>query len=353
MNMRVMLRRPSASLRASDGEASAAHWRRGSAYLRRGSAHWRRGSFAALRMTAVFAVIIAAYGCTSTTSPSQTPAQLPQQEHGLASWYGQEFAGRTTANGEIFDPMLLTAAHRTLPFGTIVDVKNPKTGQTARVRINDRGPYIANRVIDLSYAAAQQIGLTDNPNGEVDLNVVHVGNGEREPPAPFVVTIPDVPQPAVGGPAPTPAPVPAPVPAVPVTVENVQVVEEHHGVETRRQVAPGGKTVEVVPVKPAPPQPAPPQPVTPKPQPAPATAPATPRVSTTGKYVVQVGAFSVEANAKALQERLAKIGQSAFVDHKSLYRVRIGPFETREQAMQARARLESSGISAIIVPASS
>ena len=58
------------------------------------------------------------------------------QQCGVASWYGQEFAGRTTANGEIFDPLLLTAAHRTLPFGTVVDVRNSKTGQTVRVRIN-------------------------------------------------------------------------------------------------------------------------------------------------------------------------------------------------------------------------
>ena len=87
----------------------------------------------------------------------------------VASWYGEEFAGRTTANGEIFDPLLLTAAHRTLPFGTVLDVTNPKTADR-RVRINDRGPFIGGRVIDLSYAAAQQIGLIEPGIGEVDMS---------------------------------------------------------------------------------------------------------------------------------------------------------------------------------------
>src|SRR4029077_7238634 len=121
---------------------------------------------------------------SSATTPSvpyarPTPPPPPavtqvENLHGVASWYGQEFAGRTTANGEIFDPLLLTAAHRTLPFGTVVDVKNSKTGQTVRVRINDRGPFVGNRMIDLSYAAAQQIGLIDPGSGEVDVAVVSV-----------------------------------------------------------------------------------------------------------------------------------------------------------------------------------
>jgi rare lipoprotein A len=322
----------------------------------------------------IAAILIA--GCTTTTTTTTAPPPQPappqplagmSDKHGLAGWYGQEFAGRTTANGEIFDPLLMTAAHRSLPFGTIVDVKNPKTQQTVRVRVNDRGPYIGNRLIDLSYAAAQQIGIVDTGGGEVDINVVRLGKGEREPPAPYTVAVTGptaageaprvevVPQPAA--PAPPPAAI-APKPA-PVTVDNVQVIEEHKGVETRRQVSASGQSVEVVPVpqpttKPAPvPAPAPVQPqprvqpTPPAPKPQPPTPAPTP--ARTGGYVVQVGAFSVEANAKALQERLAKIGEQAWIDKASLWHVRFGPFETKEQAIKQRERLERAGISAIIV----
>jgi rare lipoprotein A len=275
--------------------------------------------------------------------------------------------------------MLMTAAHRSLPFGTIVDVKNPATGQTVRVRINDRGPYVGNRLIDLAYAAAQQISLIEPGSGEVDLTIVQVGRGDREPPAPYVVSVPDL----AAGPSsalqPSPAPATPPAEVAPVTVDRVQVVEEHAsqpGVETRRQVAADGRTIESVPrapvpapvaaaaVTPAPVQPAPQpvvasRPVTPAlalaPVPAP-RAPAAPAsrppaaVSAAGKFVVQVGAFAQEPNAKALQDRLTKIGQQSYVDRSAtLYRVRIGPFATREQAIAARAKLEAAGISAIVV----
>jgi rare lipoprotein A len=284
---------------------------------------------------------IAAASNTGTAQSDTPPQQM--SAHGVAGWVGQEFAGRTTANGEIFDPMLMTASHRTLPFGTMLDVHNSKTGQTVRVRVNDRGPYVGDRLIDLSYAAAQQIGIADSGGGEIDITVVKIGRGDREPPAAFNVTVPDTSAVAA---TPTPAPVPAPTQpqtAAPATVESVQVTEEHAGVETRRQVAANGTTIEDVPVKTSPLPPTPTPRVTPQPQPQPRAA--TPR---TGRYVVQVGAFSQEANAKALQKKLSSIGQDATIDHASLYLVRIGPFETRDQAASVRAKLEAAGISAII-----
>ena len=303
--------------------------------------------------------------------PASTAAVAPQEmsAHGVAGWVGQEFAGRTTANGEIFDPMLMTAAHRTLPFGTLVDVHNPKTGQTVRVRVNDRGPYVGDRLIDLSYAAAQQIGLADGGGGDVDINVVKVGRGDREPPAAFSVNVPDntsvaaVPPAAATTPAPVPAPTPAPAesqaPPVPATVESVQVTEQHtSGTETRREVAANGTTIVEVPVTSTPlPAPVPaPAPVTPTKRTTPATSTPAPAASRpqsattrTGRYQVQVGAFSQEANAKALQKKLKAIGQDAMIEHTSLYLVRIGPFETREQAVSVRAKLEAAGISAIII----
>lgn len=81
-------------------------------------------------------------------------------QNGKASWYGPGFQGRRTASGERFDTNDLTAAHRTLPFGTKVKVVNKRTGRSVVVRINDRGPYAHGRVIDLSRASAQAIGIS-------------------------------------------------------------------------------------------------------------------------------------------------------------------------------------------------
>ena len=90
-------------------------------------------------------------------------------EGGTASYYGAELAGNPTASGEPFDPSELTAAHRTLPFGTRVRVTNPNNGESVVVRINDRGPFHGDRVIDVSTAAAQEIGLKRAGTLEVDL----------------------------------------------------------------------------------------------------------------------------------------------------------------------------------------
>lgn len=97
-------------------------------------------------------------------------------ERGLASWYGEDFAGRPTANGEIFRPEEISAAHRTLPLGSVVDVTNEKNGRTVRVRVNDRGPFVAGRIVDLSKAAAAAIGAV--VDGVVPVTLVVVSLGE-------------------------------------------------------------------------------------------------------------------------------------------------------------------------------
>ncbi|MGD9471909.1 MAG: septal ring lytic transglycosylase RlpA family protein [Novosphingobium sp.] len=102
------------------------------------------------------------------------PAQAAGDDlgSGMASYYGSELAGRRTASGERFDPGLLTAAHRTLPFGSMVRVTNTRTGKSVVVRINDRGPFTRGRVIDVSRAAASQIGLIGPGHGEVSLTLL-------------------------------------------------------------------------------------------------------------------------------------------------------------------------------------
>jgi rare lipoprotein A len=91
---------------------------------------------------------------------------------GMASWYGREFHGKTTASGEKFNMNDLTAAHKTLPFGTVVEVKNLDNGKAVKVKINDRGPYKGDRIIDLSYDAAKEIGMVSKGEVPVGINVV-------------------------------------------------------------------------------------------------------------------------------------------------------------------------------------
>ena len=96
----------------------------------------------------------------------------PKVERGLASWYGRDFAGRPTASGDIFRPWRKSAAHKTLPLGTVVRVRRLDTGQKVWVTINDRGPYIEGRIIDLSRRAARCIDLLEVGVTEVEVKVV-------------------------------------------------------------------------------------------------------------------------------------------------------------------------------------
>jgi len=93
-------------------------------------------------------------------------------ERGIASWYGKKFHGRRTSNGEIYDMYQMTAAHKTLPIPTYVQVTNIKTGQQIIVRVNDRGPFHEGRIIDLSYAAAQKLGTASNGTGLVEVRAI-------------------------------------------------------------------------------------------------------------------------------------------------------------------------------------
>ncbi len=108
----------------------------------------------------------------STGSETTTPAAARVLGSGEASYYGSQFAGRPTANGERFDPGGLTAAHRTLPFGSRVRVTNAHNGRSVVVRINDRGPFIAGRLIDVSRGAAEQLGMVQAGTAQVQLELL-------------------------------------------------------------------------------------------------------------------------------------------------------------------------------------
>jgi rare lipoprotein A len=117
-------------------------------------------------------VITSALGlssCSSVPIHQSANTQRSAFEKGQASWYGKRFQGRPTASGEKFDATQFTAAHRTLPFGTMVEVRSVATGQSVMVRINDRGPSRRSRILDLSEAAASELGMISKGEDTVEL----------------------------------------------------------------------------------------------------------------------------------------------------------------------------------------
>lgn len=126
--------------------------------------------------------LLAALVLTGAASAGLPDAFPP--ETGVASWYGEAFHGKKTANGESFDMRAMTAAHRKLPFGTFVTVTNLADGRSVVVRINDRGPFVAGRIIDLSKAAAMAIGLDRTGTALVEVRQAPAGSAVGPFPAP-------------------------------------------------------------------------------------------------------------------------------------------------------------------------
>jgi rare lipoprotein A len=134
-----------------------------------------------LRQCGFFSPILALFAflafLTGCSSPAPKPVYFPGYpigyvERGMASWYGPGFHGNRTANGERFDMHKLTAAHRTLPLGSIALVRSATTGKEVTVRINDRGPFAKGRVLDLSYAGARTLGMVGHGTDQIELRVV-------------------------------------------------------------------------------------------------------------------------------------------------------------------------------------
>lgn len=134
-----------------------------------------RGTTPGARLLAL-ALLVAAVACPVAADAGAHHAKH-RRETGLATWYGPGFGHQRTASGERFDPGALTAAHRTLPFGTRVRVTNLENGRHVVVRINDRGPWRKDRVLDLSRAAARKLGFLDDGVARVRLEVLKEGRG--------------------------------------------------------------------------------------------------------------------------------------------------------------------------------
>jgi rare lipoprotein A len=149
---------------------------------------------APMRFASVLALIaITLIGCARKSRahvpPAPAPAPIPATpgatETGIASWYGKPYDGRRAASGEIYDMQQLTAAHRTLPFNTWVEVTDLDNGKQVNVRINDRGPFIDGRIIDLSLAAARTIEMVGPGTARVRITVIAPPIPDPAPPVPL------------------------------------------------------------------------------------------------------------------------------------------------------------------------
>ena len=134
------------------------------------------------------------------------PSAAGYKERGVASWYGKKFHGNLTSNRETYDMYAMTAAHKELPLPTYVRVRNLSNGRTIIVRVNDRGPFVHNRIIDLSYAAAMKLDMVGAGTALVEVEAITFGDqpGARRPPQAKVA-----PQPTASPPASTPTSAPA------------------------------------------------------------------------------------------------------------------------------------------------
>lgn len=241
------------------------------------------------------------------------------REEGLASWYGPGFNGKRTANGEIYDMNALTAAHKTLPIPSVVQVTNLENGRTIKLRINDRGPFVEGRIIDLSLRAAQLLDVEKRGTARVRVELVPEDSltlknmaldARGQPPTSEMPVVTAAPRTLiVASNLPPSVPVPAPIVTAPVSVS-----------------APAGSTITSTPLAP---------PVASTSQPTSTVVAAVPIVTEPGFYI-QAGAFSDINNARRLEAQLSVLGKTlvamANIGGRVLHRVRVGPMTDRATA---------------------
>jgi rare lipoprotein A len=252
---------------------------------------------------------------------------------GIASWYGEDFHGKFTANGEIFDLNALTAAHKTLPMPCVVQVTNLENGRSIQLRVNDRGPYVAGRIIDVSRRAAQLLGFEAQGTAKVRVKLL----------VPQSIEVASLARHNGGALPPNPA---YAAPVAPVLAQTLQPAPDTRVAAAEPQPAP-------------PPAPAPqPAPVAAAPAPAPASTPAAapmPAALVTvvpvkpSQIYIQAGAFAVPGNAQKVKSRLDGLGTvnvtGATVNGVQIYRVRLGPIGSVDEADKLLDRVLATGIS--------
>ncbi|MGF7147570.1 rare lipoprotein A [Sphingomonas zeicaulis] len=248
---------------------------------------------------------------------------------GLASWYGGEFGGSPTANGERFDPGRMSAAHKTLPLPSYVEVTALDTGRTITVRVNDRGPFAGNRVIDLSQAAARALGIERSGTARVRVRRVYPSERDRaalRSGGQLAMRTDSVPArlpTAARAPTPPPQPQARSVP---------QPAPQPYRVPTSAPAPQQGQVPIGIPM---PPPYSAPSTAMPQAAPAPAVAP----LPESGGWFVQVGAFSSRERAAMIAGQLG----ARVSDVGALHRVRLGPYASADAARDGVAKASAAG----------
>ncbi|HYL05217.1 MAG TPA: septal ring lytic transglycosylase RlpA family protein [Thermoanaerobaculia bacterium] len=261
--------------------------------------------------------------CSGNHHPVSPAPAAGSLTRGTASWYGPKFNGHRTASGERYDMRKLTAAHPSLPFGTMLQVTNLENGKQVVVRVNDRGPFGRRRVIDLSYAAARELDMVGPGTAQVELALL----GRYDQPAQLAQ-----PMLLAAAPSPVDARDPATPPAAGATATGVTAGGDRNADAGTRNA--GGDDRDT----------------------GADMAPAAPRSARNPAaafyYTVQVGAFGEVERAEALQQDLARRYPEAAVHSDGTWsRVQVGLFDDREQAEALRGELASAGLAAIVVAA--
>lgn len=253
-------------------------------------------------------------------------ADRPFKQRGIASWYGKKFHGNSTSIGEPYDMYAMTAAHPTLPIPSYARITSAVNGRSIIVRVNDRGPFHEDRIMDLSYVAAYKLGILGPGSGEVTV--------ERILPEEIRLLAANSPSAAAPSSATASLPIAAPAPMAPVPVPLAPAGE-----------VPAGVAVATLPSQSA----APPPPVA-SPPPVPA-APAQSAPMPPGGVYLQLGAFSQPANAQSLVTRVngqlsaSGLPTATVEQSNNLYRVKLGPYTDRNAAMIAvQAVADRTGI---------
>ena len=278
----------------------------------------------------------------------------PYKVQGRASWYGKKFHGQSTANGERYNMYGMTAAHPTLPLPSYARVTRVSTGKSVVVRVNDRGPFLNDRVMDLSYVAAYKLGLLGPGSAEVVVERITPDQIRNWQPAPATLDLASTTNAAV-----QPLAVKQEVAATNAITEPTQPAYNRETIAPLALAAASMSTTGATPSNVSPSVPAPAQSTLP-PLAASNTPVATqsfnPAMNTTtatpalpGSMYLQLGAFSDASKAQALAARVssqipADLGASVRVEQtaNNLHRVRIGPFASREAAVQAANPVQTS-----------